>query len=635
MCRHVVWMLCLLSFCSPAGAADEALTAEEARQLMRRLAQYVYDHHLKQDPRSEQRGMVYEYFDVSRKGAFDQWVQGEALDTMHDGAWLAVALVNAFRATGDPFYKEFLARWQMPFYTKVLNQSDTLFSARRNDAGPKAHRFDKEHQLQEGEKGFCPYWWDDGASVSLERRRQKTPLGVFACTDRLAGKPNPRYLLDGYSHGSSNHLAQDLAVMLQQAWLLCRPSPDAAEQRLAAEIALAARHLHGCRMRHHGAIPAVVAAAGLTNRDPDLLRRVPELREWAPSNHYTRALLATDPKQRHALPGFADDQQYRYYAAIARAGGELPRPVALSLIYDAFTEPMLFRYWSDNAPVPPGINRFDLAPFYCQGGKLVSYRSDRVGPIGSRMGPQNMVVCGWALQALRAYPGLWDERHRTQFADDLRVRFLEDESAYTPGLQSHPEASEPVQLGPAKLRLVSHRSALIVQGTAVNNTTLRIYAQPDARGPHAEVTLTASGGSRAVNNAGEALQLPIFLIANGEHLRFEFALPYTIVKGQKPWANGVEHGRYSLAVGEARRNLYLASSEEHVRKALLRELAGGLRTWEKLFAEKGYIPTGMGAGAEWDRFSDSGGYAHLLSAAAQYLLYLDGRYDWQLHQVPR
>ena len=37
------------------------------------------------------------------------------------------------------------------------------------------------------------------------------------------------------------------------------------------------------------------------------------------------------------------------------------------------------------------------------------------------------------------------------------------------------------------------------------------------------------------------------------------------------------------------------------------------------------------AGTDWDRFSDSGGYAHLISAAAQYLFYAQHKRDWEIH----
>ena len=80
-----------------AAPQSGPLSADETRDFMKRLAKYVEENHLKKDPKSEQKGMVYEYFDVKRKGQRDQWVQGEALDTMHDGAWFAAALVNASR----------------------------------------------------------------------------------------------------------------------------------------------------------------------------------------------------------------------------------------------------------------------------------------------------------------------------------------------------------------------------------------------------------------------------------------------------------------------------------------------------------------------------------------------------------
>jgi len=48
----------------------------------------------------------------------------------------------------------------------------------------------------------------------------------------------------------------------------------------------------------------------------------------------------------------------------------------------------------------------------------------------------------------------------------------------------------------------------------------------------------------------------------------------------------------------------------------------------------GYIPCGINSWGFWDRVSDSGGYAHLVSAAAQWLLYLDQKNDWELHNYP-
>jgi hypothetical protein len=86
-------------------------------------------------------------------------------------------------------------------------------------------------------------------------------------------------------------------------------------------------------------------------------------------------------------------------------------------------------------------------------------------------------------------------------------------------------------------------------------------------------------------------------------------------------------------------NYFPAISTTELVTTLERELAGGLRTWEAIFDVKGYIPTGLGngscgAGFAWDELSDTGGYAHLISAASQWLLYLEGKNDWQVHRPP-
>jgi hypothetical protein len=609
---------------------QKPMTADETRAFMKTLTKYVYDHHLRKDD-SPMRGMIYEYFDVAKKGQFDQFVQGEALDTMHDGAWFAAAMVNAYRATGDPFYKEVLTRYQLPFYCKMLNHSDTLFSPQKNDARAGAVIFNKEHALQPGEKGFVPYWWDDGSSVSLERRRDKNPLGPFACTDFLAGKDNPKLQLHGYSHGSSNHLAQDLGVMLQLSWLLLRDSRDDADQKLAREVALAAKNLQECRMRHHGHIPMVDAPAALANNDPSLMKFVPDQggpANWNPDNHYFRALYNFKPGQRYAFPGFADDQQYRYYVGLAKHAGKIPKALAFRTIYDAFTEPMLYRYYSDDAEVPPGINRFDLHPYYCKDGRPEDYRSNKKGPagkprpIGSRMGPQNMVCCGWALQMLKEFPEVWEERYKRDFSDDVFVPIhLNGETELkTPDIKTK-RFSVPITC--------NESFCAIIPGSA--ELPLKIFARPQAQGSYCMIDVR-DRRIEICNDRKEKLEVEIRVVPQVVVI---FVIPFSCSKKQKTWINGIQHGRYSMQIGNESRDFYMASTESCVKKWLEHELAGGLRTWEAIFKEKGFIPTGIGAGGDWDRFSDSGGYAHLISAASQWLLYLEGKKDWEIHKVEK
>ena len=42
----------------------------------------------------------------------------------------------------------------------------------------------------------------------------------------------------------------------------------------------------------------------------------------------------------------------------------------------------------------------------------------------------------------------------------------------------------------------------------------------------------------------------------------------------------------------------------------------------------------MGTNSPKDNFSDTGGYAHLISATAQYILLLDGKKDWETLKMP-
>jgi hypothetical protein len=619
---------CLLLLAARADPAAPP-TAAETRALMKELLHAVRDLHLKQDPNSAQAGMVYEYVDL-KKGKPGRWVQGEALDTMHDGAWLAAALAQAYRATGDRDYSDFLDRWSLPFYLKMLNHSDELFSPDRDDSCGKIS-FDKEHLLQKGEKGFVPYWWDDGASLSLEGRLRVGGKAAYPCHDDLAGQANPEARLSGYSLGCSNHMAQDLAVMLLAVWPLTAKAQPLARHREAVRDA--ARNLHASRLKHFGHIPATDAAFYAATGDDTARKNLPVPREGPPANEYTRIYQPDRPGQRVTTPGFADNQEYRYWTEVARTRGDLDRELAFQLVYDAFTLPQLHRAWSDNAAVPPGINRFDLAPIFARDGKFETYRSDRRVGGGSRMGPQNMVCCGRALQMLARWPGLWEDRYRQHFARDVRVRFVDGPLS----LDDKPGAAfcEPVPLGKTKVALAADASALYLAGRwQGEQTTLELFERPDAAGKKVEVVLKKDGTVTATGPGAAALLCEHRVAAGADGTQFLLKIPFMIQKKQGPWWSAVEHGRYSLRCGDAVGNVYLASTEERVRDALRAELAGGLRTWERIFHDRGYVPTGLDnlhsvGPHKADDLSDTGGYAHLIAAGAQYLLYLDKQSDWQ------
>jgi len=159
-------------------------------------------------------------------------------------------------------------------------------------------------------------------------------------------------------------------------------------------------------MRHHGPDPDVHRPGRVGQRQRRSRQAYSVARELRDARQTITSapVCRFEPGKTYPLPGFADDQQYRYYFGIARAGGKMPEPLAFKTIYDAYTEPMLYRLYSDDAPVPPGINRFDLHPYNFRDGKPEDYRSQRKGhynrprPTGSRMGPQKHGLLRLGLQ---------------------------------------------------------------------------------------------------------------------------------------------------------------------------------------------------------------------------------------------
>jgi hypothetical protein len=242
-----------------------------------------------------------------------------------------------------------------------------------------------------------------------------------------------------------------------------------------------------------------------------------------------------------------------------------------------------------------------------------------------------MVVCGWGLQALMAYPGIWNSRYLNDFPKDGYATI----GYPTPKL---PEVSAPVW----NHDILSVSGAIIPRSDRIrlclevskDPFSLSIYAGPDAKGAVAQVTVskapmvsvTNDSGGRLLNDLGVTWKEKDDFIFNGHVF-------YSHSKGQLLWANLIEQSRISIQIGQQVRNIYIASAESQVRESLEHELSGGLRTWEAIFNERGYIPSGMGTGREMDYFSDTVAYAHLIHAAAQYLLYLDKKSDWSMHHI--
>jgi len=636
----IILLMCLLAI--PSIAQDQ-LSKEDTRLFMKKLATFVAEKHMRTSKETMQHGMTYEYRDMRKEKAPACFVQGEALDTMHDGAWFGAAMVNASLATGDPLYRDLLEKNLLPFYCRVLNHSDKIFSNKTNHARPASQQIwaqQKEWLFQEGEKGFVPYWWDDGGSVSLERLRDKNQLPAFPSFDQFVSdkKPNPEFALSGFSLGSSNHLAQDLGVLLQLSWLYYREYKGNDGDCFRSELSDAAQNLQACRMRHHGHIPMCDAPAALVLSDPAFMRLVPDasvLNLALLNNHYKQALQAAIADRKYPTPGFADDQQYKYYAAIARHG-KLPQAAAFKLVYDAYTEPKLYRYYSDDALVAAGMNRFDLHPINFIAGKPADYRSDKKGPsgkprpMGSRFGPQNMIQCALALQAFKQFPDLWDTSIGMLFKGIPRVNI--HDSLINPSKNA---VLTNLKLGNHVVSVEATPSSIGIKATLPNSIKkISIMQISDSKRFGCDLIIKDDGNLEARSFAGVLLSGKISATLNGGNRTIDCVIPTTVNKAQFPWMNCIELEKYAIKIEGDQVEFILSSSQADVVKSLEKEVAEGIFNWSKVFATKGFIPTALETGSDWDHYSDTGGYAHLISACAQYLNYLEGKKDWELLRIP-
>jgi hypothetical protein len=277
-------------------------------------------------------------------------------------------------------------------------------------------------------------------------------------------------------------------------------------------------------------------------------------------------------------------------------------------------------------------------------GKFLDYRSDRKGPakkprpIGSRMGPQNMVCTAWALQTLKDRNGFW-EKHGSVDAGCTRVHLSGISGRPVPGAPLDSAEPIPFETMTAKdsalsLSLLARHDRLIALLDWKENQKFEIFNRPDAKGEPACVINVSDREIVATNTAGEKLQIERLITPQGENHSGKIEIPYAAIKSQKSWATAIEGTRWSIRIDKSVVNICIQSREAELVVALQRELSGGLRTWEAIFDEKGYIPTGMGTNSPKDNFSDTGGYAHLISATAQYILLLEGKKDCETLKIP-
>jgi hypothetical protein len=624
---------------------------------MHELADFVETNHVVTDPTRKTYGMVYEFWRDGKK------TQEFGLDSLHDGAWFMSSLIVAQRADPKGDWLARAQKYQIPFYTNLLNHSDQLF--------PKMQPTEEDKQpFSAPLKGWAPRGWDDGSGF-----------------DRKTGQPIP----DSYFTGS-NHLSEDLADALLNVWLSTR-DPQVAE---------AARHLRDYKRDYFGPIQGVDIAADVTAGQADAFLKY-RLPEFSPHS-FAPSYAGLFENKSAPLLVYDDGLAWTYRQATAGAwiSGELHHGFTSHLIARCYGAITSMESFFDDRPYPYGAWFFDIQrpPAYLDGkGKLDAYSSTSKDFYGSR-GVQFAWLAAAILPELKSQPALWDNAIKIN-PGEVIVRMV-DNPPTTDGVKDEVYAKSP-PLGDetAQVTLISDPRNLHVfiettrpqltitfqeenaETRALEEASLRA-SEPhsanhkkhpkskngsdenaesapknkdpkdskDPKGPKSpeapeplflrggKLTVTKDGKWTAVNEKGESLlSVAIFKPAqfkqgNGDGWIAEVRIPYTFVPGQNPWINGIDFGRYRVGIDTAPpRTICILSESARIRKRLENCVLGNIDYWHKVWKERGIIPSGWhtptAPAGSWE-LSDAGGYAHLIHAMAYWLIYQDNTHEWQL-----
>jgi hypothetical protein len=360
----------LLVFALPSLAVEpKDWPSERLLGFAHELTDFVFKNHVVTDPERKTFGMTYEFWKDGRK------VQEFGLDSMHDGSWLLSALVTMQRADPGGDWLARAQKYQVPFYTNLLLNSDRLFP------GMQPTTEDRK-PLKPPVKGWVPRGWDDG-------------LGFAKNT----GKP----FTDSY-FTASNHLAQDLADSLLNVWLSTH-DPRVAE-------ALGA--LRGYRREYFGAIQGLEVGAAVALGEPPVFDKY-KLPAFSPASlnpYYTGVF----EKKQHSIPAYDDGLAWQYRQATAR--GEVTPEFAWHAAARVFAAVKAMELFCDTRPWRDGEFFFDIArhPSFIDG-KLDQTAATSKLIWGAR-GVQLSWIAAAVLPTIKAHPEVWAKSAPNELASE-------------------------------------------------------------------------------------------------------------------------------------------------------------------------------------------------------------------------
>lgn len=576
-------------YVAPVAPDRSAWPRERLIAFLHELAESVYVRHVVMDPQRKTFGMVYEFWKDGRQ------MQEFGLDSMHDGAWFMSAMITAHRADPDGGWLDRVQKYQVPFYTNVLLNSDRLFPRMEPTAEDRT-------PWSAPTKGWAPRGWDDG--------------GGF---DRKTG----RVMREGY-FTSSNHLAQDLADALLDVWLATRDP----------QVAAALKALHEAKVASGGPIQGLeIGAAFSAGRAEAFLRyKLPDFTPEAMGAYYTGMFL----QRAHPLLPYDDGLawMYRQATAAAQISGEFPRGFGAHGIGRCFGYQASMEAFFDGPAYEYGEYFFDLQrpPGFVEGtGALDGYASGSRNFLGARGVGISWTAAG-LLPELKANPGLWDGRVPARFAGEPRVPFV-DVPPVTDGKREEAYVKLP---GDEVWLLTDPRNLHVFVESSKPEVVLTFqHAMPASADVRiGKIAIKRSGVVSAKNDRALPL-LVASAFAEGERWSAELRIPYSVVSGQGQWMNGVDHGRYIVGCNGKSQTVYFLSTSARVRQRLENLALGSIDYWHRVWERTGMIPSGLStptasAGA-WE-VSDAGNCAHLMKAIAFWLIYTADQREWAIIQ---
>lgn len=595
----------------PAPKADQ-WPRERLAKFMHDLADFVYEKHVVRDPARKTYGMTYEYL---RDG---KWTQEFGLDTMHDGSWFMSAMTTAHRADPAGGYLERIQKYQVPFYVNLLMHGDRLFPDQK---GTKEDKQPRTGPM----KGYAPRGWDDGAGIDLK------------------GKP----FAGGY-FTPSNHLAQDLANTLMNVWLTTRdPAIPAAVECLWAE-----------RMAYYGRIRPIEFAheimAGRTELPANLL---PPTFDQAALDPCWSGLYQQNAT---ALKSYNDDSQWSYRNAtvLAALAGRPMDTFAAWGAANAYAADLGMEVFFAGGPFTHGLFLFDLQrqPAFVKGeGRLEEhYATSKRFFYGARGTGYAWVAAG-VLPELARRPDLWTEAMAKSAAGAARVAIVDTppttgwkkDAAY--GLSQalkHETTTVTLLADPKMLHLfiesdrpevtVEIRPAQPVAGDVPVGKIKVIYDTSSMLQNAAGVLVPAWGG-KGINEKGHALACRAVLGKGLPHMA-EVAVPFAWVPNQSHFINGLDGAVFEVVInGGPKQRVVMLSDPARIRARLESLVLGTIATWHDVWTRYGFIPSGYHPDEarrvkSWE-LSDTGHYAHLIHTIALWMIYKDGKAEWEIIQA--